>query len=212
MTINNLLVRRGVEFTAASGSNMAFDGSQLIVSNALQNLQRIERILQKHNQTQQVDIETKFLGVIQGVLDEFDFRWNLTNRFNSSYSQVNTGTPQGTTPAMDNRQTLSQAFAPSNSSRGDGQIVHDNNPEPIPINNQPPNLPGQINIGTASMPFRALEQKTDSDLMSAPKLTALSGKMANRVVAQELRYLQSYGETRSEVGTGSTIGDSTSAG
>jgi general secretion pathway protein D len=227
-TIKNFLVRAGVEFNTASGSNMAFDGSQLIVTNTLKNLQRIERILQKYNQTQQVEIEAKFLEVTQGALDELAFRWNVVNRFKSNRSQVNTGTLQGVTPAIDNLRTLAQAFAPSNSSRGDGQIVRDNNSEPIPINNQPPNLPGQINIGTASVPFgsflglvdraqvnlmiRALEQKTDSDLMSAPKLTVLSGKTASIVVAQELRYPQSYGETRSEVGTGSTIGNSTSAG
>jgi general secretion pathway protein D len=106
-------------------------------------------------------------------------------------------------------------------------IVRDDNP-PISISNEPPNLPGQINIGTASVPFgsflgvvdrtqinlmiRALEQKTDSDLMSARKLTILSGKTANIVVAHELRYPQSYGETRSEVGTGSTVANSTCAG
>ncbi len=48
--------------------------------------------------------------------------------------------------------------------------------------------------------------------MSAPKLTVLSGKTANIIVAQELRYPQNYGETHSEVGSGSTLTTSTSAG
>jgi general secretion pathway protein D len=226
--IKNFFVRAGVEFNTVPSSNLAFDGSQLIVTHTLKNLQRVERILQKYTQTRQVEIEAKFLEVTQGALDELAFRWNVSNRLNKDRGQVKTGVSTDKNPDVDNLRTLAQAFAPSNSSLGDGKIVISNPPDSIPINNQPPTLPGQINIGTESVPLgsflgvidrvqvnlmiRALEQKTGSDLMSAPKLTVLSGKTANIVVAQELRYPQSYGETRSEVGSGSSLNNATSAG
>lgn len=54
--------------------------------------------------------------------------------------------------------------------------------------------------------IRAIAQKQGSDLLSAPKVTVLSGNPAFMVVAQELRYPQSYGETESEVGTSSGNG------
>jgi general secretion pathway protein D len=47
--------------------------------------------------------------------------------------------------------------------------------------------------------IQALALKSGSDLMSAPKVTVLSGKRANIVVAQELRFPQSYGDIESTV-------------
>jgi general secretion pathway protein D len=223
--IKNFFTRAGVEFGGTGGSNLAFDGSQLIVTHSLKNLRRIERILQKYSQVRQVEIEAKFLEVTQGSLDELAFRWNVANRFDANRGYLQTGTGA---PDTDNLRTLAQAFAPTASSRGHGKIVVPNTE--YPINNEPPNLPGQINIGTSSLPvplgsflgvvdraqinlmIRALEQQSSSDLMSAPKLTVLSGKTANIIVAKELRYPQSYGETHSEVGSGSSINNTSSAG
>jgi general secretion pathway protein D len=54
--------------------------------------------------------------------------------------------------------------------------------------------------------IRALSRQTGTDLMSAPKVTVLSGNPANIVIAQELRYPQSYGEVQSQVGTASNGG------
>ena len=45
----------------------------------------------------------------------------------------------------------------------------------------------------------ALSRKTSSDLMSAPKVTVLSGKRATITVAQEMRYPESYGDIESTV-------------
>jgi general secretion pathway protein D len=54
--------------------------------------------------------------------------------------------------------------------------------------------------------IRALAQKSGTELLSAPKLTVLSGNPATITVAQELRYPQSYGQIQSQVGTGSLSG------
>lgn len=223
--IKNFFIRAGVEFSTVNGSNLAFDGSQLIVTHNLKNLQRIERILQKYSEAKQVEIEAKFLEVTQGALDELAFRWNVMNKFDPTRGQISTGIKNGNM-STDNLRTMSQAFASSSSSTGDGKVIIDK-VETI-LNNQPPKLAGQINIGVSSVPLgsflgvvdraqiglmiRALEQNNGSDLMSAPKLTVLSGKTANIVVAQELRYPQNYGETHSEVGSGSSLTTSTSAG
>ena len=66
--------------------------------------------------------------------------------------------------------------------------------------------------------IRALSRKSGSDLMSAPKVTVLSGKRATITVAQELRYPESYGDIESTVSssggssslTGSTGGSAIS--
>lgn len=219
--IKGFLVRAGIDFSIL-GSNLAFDGAQLIVTNNLSNLRRLEEILQKYSEAKQVEIEAKFLEVTQGALDEFAFRWNVANRFDSTRGQVGTGDKM-----HDNLRTMAQAFPQSASSVGDGQIVTGGG-NPVDIRNNPPQLGGQINLGKNSialgsflgvidraqigMTIRALEQHSSSDLMSAPKLTVLSGRTANIVVAQELRYPQNYGEAHSGVGIGSSINAASSAG
>jgi general secretion pathway protein D len=62
---------------------------------------------------------------------------------------------------------------------------------------------GNFDVGAM---IRALSQKQGTDLLSAPKVTVLSGNPANIVVAQELRYPQSYGETQSTVSSGNSGG------
>lgn len=59
-------------------------------------------------------------------------------------------------------------------------------------------------IGDYDVDFavRALSRKTGSDLMSAPKVTVLSGKRATITVAQELLYPESYGDIEAEVSAG----------
>ena len=58
---------------------------------------------------------------------------------------------------------------------------------------------GDWNVGAS---IKALEQKSGSDLMSAPKVTVLSGKTAEVSVGQEFIYPTSYGDTEAEVSSG----------
>ena len=59
--------------------------------------------------------------------------------------------------------------------------------------------PGNYDIDLA---IRALSRKSGTDLMSAPKVTVLSGKRANIVVAQEMIYPESFGDIESTVSSG----------
>jgi len=120
---------------------------------------------------------------------------------------------------------------------GSATIDDDGNATIIPsrslsVQNSPPDLSSVIDLAvsagslfTASgwtvngydvnFALRALSRKTGSDLMSAPKVTVLSGKRASITVAQELRYPESYGDIESQVssgggGTGSSGGSSIS--
>jgi general secretion pathway protein D len=59
-----------------------------------------------------------------------------------------------------------------------------------------------IGHSSLSVIMRALERQSGNDLLSAPKLTVLSGKTAEIVVADEFRYPETYGDTNAEVGRG----------
>ncbi|HVU24844.1 MAG TPA: type II secretory pathway, component PulD [Opitutus sp.] len=92
----------------------------------------------------------------------------------------------------------------------------------LPILNTAPNLPGTPDFAVSANPLatiagvigefnvnavvRALSQKQGTDLLSAPKVTVLSGNPATITVAQEMRYPQSFGQTQSQVGTGNASG------
>ncbi|MDR1456703.1 MAG: type II and III secretion system protein [Puniceicoccales bacterium] len=211
--LRSFLQNAGIDFISACGATLAFDGSQLIVTQTPRNLRRIRQILSHYAKIKQVEIETKFIEVQNGLLEELQFQLSLENQ----HVSVQTG---------DSTRTLAQAFAPAAGASGGGKIT--DGKDGISIPNQAPILPNLANLSQAMVPLgevfgiikgaqihsviRALEQHTGSDLMSAPKVTVLSGKTAEIVVAQEMRYPEAYDEIQSSVGMGSSLGATTSAG
>jgi general secretion pathway protein D len=215
--IRTFLQLAGVSFEGVPGSTLAFDGSQLIVTQTPRNLERIGNILARYRDVRQVEIEAKFMEVQEGALEELGVQWNLANKatqLNAAQAEYTTG--NGIT------RPLADAFRNSTTSQqisitGEGQPASGLNiPTPAPT------IPGGVLTGAGAAPLanitgiigefdvnaivRALSQKSGTELLSAPKLTVLSGNPATITVAQELRYPQSYGQIQSQVGTGSLAG------
>jgi general secretion pathway protein D len=227
--LQSFLEQAGVRFSTTPGSSLVYDGSAIIVNQSSRNIERIRNILNRYNDVRQVEIETKFMDVQEGVLEELGVQWLTTN---------------GTDIYASGNRTLGEVFSPSGT--GSTGLINTNTGA-IPLPSAAPTLPGGVNIGngaggvprnlpvqlpldgglTADLPvpqgtlaaitgtignfdvaamIRALSQKEGSDLLSAPKVTVLSGNPANIVVAQELRYPQSYGETQSTVSSGNSGG------
>jgi general secretion pathway protein D len=207
----------GIDFDTVAGSALAFDGSQLIATQTPRNLDRMANILNRYRDARQVEIEAKFLEVQQGALDEIGVQWNLATKASQSGS-----TRIGATTGSGVNRSLADAFRNATSSQlisisGAGQP-----PDGLNIPTPAPAIPGGVLLGTAAGPLatltgvvgefdvqamlRALSQKSGTELLSAPRLTVLSGNPATITVAQELRYPQSYGQIQSQVGTGSVSG------
>ncbi|MCW5547867.1 MAG: type II secretory pathway, component PulD, partial [Opitutaceae bacterium] len=221
------LQQAGVNFEAVAGSSLAYDGSAIIVTQSARNLERIRNILNRYNDIRQVEIEAKFMEVQEGALEELGISWSAATRA----SQQNAG---ALATYQTSNRSLAAAFTNTVSSQ-QGRIVRPENisvnadgevvvtPElNIPIINNAPQMPGStyLGVGTNALAnimgvigefdvnaiVRALAQKQGTDLLSAPKVTVLSGNPATMTVAQELRYPQSFGQTQSQVGTGSASG------
>ena len=227
------LQQAGVNFEAVAGSSLAYDGSAIIVTQTARNVERIRNILARYNDVRQVEIESKFLEVQEGALEELGVKWNLSRR---GVPQVNPATgspvldangrqvfsPQETYTSDGVTRSLVSAFPSTTNSTSltikdpglsGGQLV-------VPV--APANVPGGVQLAATaaalanitgfvgefdvSAAIRALSQKQGSDLLSSPKVTVLSGNPANIIVAQELRYPQSYGEIQSQVGSAATAG------
>jgi general secretion pathway protein D len=227
--LRTFLQQAGVNFDGVPGSSLAYDGSAVIVTQTLRNLARIRNILNRYSEVRQVEIEAKFMEVQEGSLDELGVDWNVSRRgvaqfdpqtgaplLDSSGRQV--FTPQETYTTTGVNRSLASTFA--NTSSSQNLVITGAGGTTLPV--APPALPGAVQLGSAGAAFasitgfvgefdvqavvRALSQKQGTDLLSAPKVTVLSGNPANIVVAQELRYPQSFGETQSQVGTGSASG------
>lgn len=218
VAIRSFLQLAGVDFDNTPGSTLAFDGSQLIVTQSPRNLLRIGNILQRYRDLRQVEIEAKFMEVQEGALEELGVQWSLA----TSANQQNAGAQALYSTGDGVTRSLADAFRNTNAA----QQISITGPEvpagglSLPTN--PPAMPGGVLLGTAADPLadvrtsigefdvqalvRALAQKSGTELLSAPKLTVLSGTSATITVAQEMRYPQSYGEIQSQVGTGSISG------
>ncbi|MBP6507454.1 MAG: type II secretory pathway, component PulD, partial [Opitutaceae bacterium] len=227
LAMRGFLQQAGVNFEATPGSSLAYDGSAIIVTQTARNLERIRNILNRYNDIRQVEIEAKFMEVQEGALEELGVNWTITTKA----TQQNAGAQA---KYMTGNRALSAAFN-NTSSNQQGSIVRPQGeildaagdiavaPElNIPIINNAPQIPGSAYLGAGNTALasitgvigefdvnaivRALSQKQGTDLLSAPKVTVLSGNPATMTVAQELRYPQSFGQTQSQVGTGNASG------
>jgi general secretion pathway protein D len=216
--IRAFLQLAGATFDGVEGATLAFDGSQLIVTQTPRNLERIRNILTRYNDVRQVEIEAKFMEVQQGALEELGVQWNLATKA----SQQNAGAQARYQTGGGINRTLSDAFRNATTNQQisvTGPGLPDGG---IRLDTSAPQIPGGVLLGTGAAALanvstiigefdvnaivRALSQKSGTELLSAPKLTVLSGNPATITVAQELRYPQSYGEIQSQVGTGSVSG------
>jgi general secretion pathway protein D len=224
--IRNFLQLAGVSFEGVAGSTLAFDGSQLIATQTPRNLERIRNILARYLEVRQVEIEAKFMEVQEGALEELGVHWQLGKKatqhggatksdYRTSNRSINDAFSfQGGTQSL-------QISSPGGTTTVDGNPVTTPGTElTLPVN--APTIPGTVSLGSGASALasitgiigefdvsaivRALSQKSGTELLSAPKLTVLSGNTATITVAQELRYPQSYGQIQSQVGTGSNSG------
>ena len=212
--LREFLQQAGVKFDGVEGSSLVFDGSAILVTQTPRNLQRIRTILARYASVRQVEIEAKFIEVEDGALEELGINWGASRRVDpvtgvqrEKYSTAN--------------RSVESAFGGTRTSSAiliDGESV---------ANVGAPILPGVVSMGAAASPLaqvsgfigefdvsatiRALSQKQGSDLLSAPRVTVLSGHPASITVAQQLRYPRQFGQIQSQVGQ-SGASDSGSAG
>lgn len=232
-SMKSFLQQAGVSFTV-EGSSLAYDGSAIIVTQTARNIERIRNILARYNDVRQVEIESKFMEVQEGALEELGVKWNVSRR---GVAQVN---PTTGAPILDSngRQVFTprETYATENVNRSlVGAFPSTSNSNQLTISSTaasggpnltvpiaPATIPGGVSLGSTAAALanitgfvgefdvtaaiRALSQKQGSDLLSSPKVTVLSGNPANIVVAQEMRYPQSYGEIQSQVGSSSGTG------
>lgn len=222
--LKNFLQRAGVGFDLIDGANLALADGQLIVTQSPRNMEKVRNILRRYTEVKQVEIEARFLEVRQGDLEELGFNWavNVAGDNEANFGRFSNST-----------RTLSDAFGvgqsesrlavtSADSTDEAGNLVPGLNmllpvlspaiPNTLDLASDAvgglANIAGVIGDAEVGLVIRALERQSGNDLMSAPKVTVLSGKTAEITVAQEMRYPESYGDIEAQVGKGDSSGGS----
>jgi len=163
--IKAFLEGAGIPFDETKGHKFVFDGFQMIVTHERRSLDLIERILERldADSSRQVEIETKFLEVQEGALDEISFDWQFSWG-NPRYAvDPATGNPvidSSGRPKISfdktftgNTRTLAAAHSPSGMSRDTIISIPDNPDASMSLPNPVPSLPGRIGIGAGVTPL-----------------------------------------------------------
>lgn len=223
--LRNFLQRAGIPFDSIPGANLALADGQLVVTQTPRNLDKVRNLLRRYSEIKQVEIESRFLEVQQGDLDELGLNWTVGSGAKPLFDPA-TGNPllnqfgevqQGYSQTYNSgNRSLSGAFGTDPTQN---RLLVTNGTDTLTDPVSAPTLASGLDIAqTAVSPLakisgvigefdvdvliRALSRKQGNDLMSAPKVTVLSGKTANITVAQEMRYPQSYGDIQAQVGRG----------
>jgi len=265
----------GINFRDIPGASIISRGPRLLVNQTSRNIEEIRQTLRQLDITDQVEIEAKFMEVVQGNLDELGFEWDVANqgqplvnrtqsasqesiatgRTTNEFNQLTVGPPPTTTgfsssfnrrtdlntrsettssvspqfdqfgnPArgpgdkgfFENSNTLASIFGTTDAVE-QGTIITGGVADSFTISpGSPPNAldlganiisqfftSGVIGQFDVNLLVRAVSRMEGSDLLSAPRVTVMSGKSANIVVAQEFIYPTAFGEPTVSADSGS---------
>ena len=195
LKVRAYLEAAGITFDESKGHRFAFDGFLIIVTHDRRTLDKIERILARLDKdtSKQVEIETKFLEVQEGALDEISFDWQLGWGTPTYLRNPTTGNPvidtQGnpvfsfSNTLMGNTRTLAQAHSPGASA--DSQVVISDSLNPLASMNIPtpaPVLPGFVDIGAGVSPLVQSSEASIQYSQGAGSMI-LGGSQANLLIS-----------------------------
>ena len=153
----------GMEFDDAKGYALQYDGTQLIVTHNRRTLERVRSILRRYSDVRQVAIETKFIEVNQGALNEIAANWTATNEVTRN------GQKTIQTQAATGNRTLDSAFS-RNSGGNPGSISTAGTPAYTTI------------VNGAQQQVDAVDPKLIADIPnSAPRVPGSANYGANNV-------------------------------
>lgn len=191
-----LFTDAGVPFPP--GSSLVYNDrtSTIITRNTPENLEIFERVLASYSVVpSQVEIEAKFVEISQSDLDELGFQWKVGNKAVGSFDVEGGNSselfPPGSGANMDNSDDITAGLR-------DSTIIQANAIESLLAaqgfgslttpKNQIATLRGILTNPQFEVIIKALAQKKSADVLSAPKVTTISGAQAQIRVVQEFIY------------------------
>ncbi|MCP3968203.1 MAG: hypothetical protein GY750_00755 [Lentisphaerae bacterium] len=162
---------RGITFP--KGADMVYDSgiSRLIATNTLENLGKIENIIQNELNAKDpmVQIQAKFVEIEQNDLKELGFDWIISS------SSTSSGTANGQLE-MNPNNTLVRTLEPAK--------------DTLFVYNRP------VNGFNFNFRIRALNQADSKNLLSAPRITTMNGQEASIRMVREVYFPDDYTEAK----------------
>jgi Flp pilus assembly secretin CpaC/tetratricopeptide (TPR) repeat protein len=189
----------GVDFPDGAKISYNTRTSKLIVTNTPENLRKVERLLKELNiQPTQVTIETKFVEIAENDLDELGFQWTFVGK-GDDFDQGTTDLDTNLSGDLGFRifKQVGSGVVESLSSgvRGADAMAFTSATPLLKVNSI-------ISDAQFSTVVRALSQRAGTDVLSAPKVTTLSGNTAVIKMVQERYFPDDWSEPEL---TGSTV-------
>jgi general secretion pathway protein D len=209
-TVKQAFIDAGVPFPGptanppSEGSSFYFNErtSTIIIRNTPENLEIFERVLAAFNVIPpQVEIEAKLIEISQSDLDELGFDWAIGGHRIGSDVEVRGGSPpsgpfeftdtSGSAPPDALNNPLTQGNRDSTTLQGnavEALLAASGFGTLAGAQNQVATVRGILTNPQFEVIIKALAQKKSADLLSAPKVTTISGAQAQIRVAQEFIY------------------------
>jgi general secretion pathway protein D len=180
--------------------------TQIIVSNTPENLEKFEAMLPKFNvQPRQVEIEARFVEVLQSDLRELGFEWIFTDDYEIASEKGNPLASRARIQADANPLGLTQGnrfftFDPVNKSVSpNGRTTLGAGTASVTPLGNILSLSGVLTNPELQMVLHALDQRGSSDLLSAPRVTTLSGINAVIEVVREIIYPTEFDVSENDI-------------
>jgi general secretion pathway protein D len=201
----------GIQFPAGTGLQFNDALGILVATHSNEVLDQIEQIIYMLNQTPpQVTIEAKFMEVRQTDLDELGFRWRMRESRSSPFIvESGQGTPMlggiannyvgsgnEMTGGLRDAATVTASALDALLAGGTGNLIATAGANTVLTLSSIASNP-QIQVF-----INALSQKQAVNLLSAPRVTTLSGESAKILVTREFIYPSAYSDPQVQVSSG----------
>jgi general secretion pathway protein D len=210
--VRRIFMDAGVEFPPGSAFMYYDRTSTIIIRNTPENLETFDRVLSVLNKVPtQVEIEAKFIEISQNDLDELSFQWKVAQKAFGSFN-ANGGSPADifeTGAANPNAsQTISGGLRDVSAIQGNAvdSLLSGGVGSAGNINDTVATVRGIMTNPQFQLVVQALSQKKSADVLSAPKVTTISGNQAQIRVAQEFIYPTAYTPATVVAGTSGGTG------
>ena len=218
--VKQYLEAMGVQFPA--GANVAYlpNVSRLVVTNTVTEQRRVQEIInQLQVEAAQIIIETKFVEINQGDLEEFGFQWALqeagtmndtinlipnleNNTLVGNANDTTNGFIDNTGIAVDNNYTAIDGLTNISGGLGSGIRSIGSFAQQLTLNgiglvSQEANngflsFTSKLGNNQFNTVVRALSQQTNADILSAPKVITQNGNTAILRVVTERYFPESW--------------------
>ena len=192
-----------IPFPTGSSAQYNPEFNLLLVHNSPKHIAKVEALLQRYNQkaleerSRQVEIETKFIEVSEGALEELGFEWTFGTageHLNNDTWVVAGGQKLFTDTLRTSEEALKSGVRTANRATSFNtlaSVVSD--PTGTDLIGTAGELLVQKITGTKiNLLIRALERQAGSDVLSAPKVLAKSGETASIHVGEVRRFPTAY--------------------